>query len=377
MDLTTIAAALLLALGLLGTDAVINANSVVVDVTAPPKLDNIVIDQATLEQEFEDELYAIAKVSSVVEPPEIHASRDQGLGTALAKSLKLEDVAVALQGELGYTTDKLRLALYTEDGAIRGLVSGNNGHLGSFRQVLVPQKDEKLLAFVHRCSLWGASQLAPYVTALYLLQKHAADKDFSDVVALVEQAESKLPAMLISFDRSAFDNLLGIVALFKNDEKAAYADFTQAVAEYPSNSVAVLNAGFAEVQQDDYRGAAERMQHLVSEAPPANKVLLATAYVTWAAAEMGLKDIERADQLLAKATQINPDSSTAWDLWSEAKALKGDKVAAVDLRNKALMSALTFENYGEVAALYFHLSWKNNEPVMRSEFTNPKIVTFD
>jgi len=376
MDLTTIAAALLLALGLLGTDAVINANSVVVDVTAPPKLDNIVIDQATLEQEFEDELYAIAKVSSVVEPPEIHASRDQGLGTALAKSLKLEDVAVALQGELGYTTDKLRLALYTEDGAIRGLVSGNNGHLGSFRQVLVPQKDEKLLAFVHRCSLWGASQLAPYVTALYLLQKHAADKDFSDVVALVEQAESKLPAMLISFDRSAFDNLLGIVALFKNDEKAAYADFTQAVAEYPSNSVAVLNAGFAEVQQDDYRAAAERMQHLVSDAPPANKVLLATAYVTWAAAEMGLKDIERADQLLAKATQINPDSSTAWDLWSEAKALKGDKAAAVDLRNKALMSALTFENYGEVAALYFHLSWKNNEPVMRSEFTNPKIVTF-
>jgi tetratricopeptide (TPR) repeat protein len=290
--------------------------------------------------------------------------------------LKLEDVAHALQGELGYTTDNLRLALYTEDGAIRGGVRGNSRRVGSFHQVLVPQKEEKLLAFVHRCSLWGASQLAPYLTALYLLQTHAADKEFGDVVALAEQAKSKLPPAPINYDRSAFDNLLGIVALFKNDEKAAYAAFTQAVAEYPGDSVAALNAGFAEVQQDDYRAAAERMQKLVNDAPPANKVLLASAYLTWAAAEMGLKDIERADRLLAKATQINPDSSTAWDLWSEAKTLKGDKLAAAELRHKALMTTSTFENYGEVAALYFHLSWKDNEPVMRSEFANPKVVTF-
>ena len=40
----------------------------------------------------------------------------------------------------------------------------------------------------------GASQLAPYSTALYLMEKHSADKDFTDVVALVENAKALLPA---------------------------------------------------------------------------------------------------------------------------------------------------------------------------------------
>jgi hypothetical protein len=34
------------------------------------------------------------------------------------------------------------------------------------------------------------------------------------------------------------------------------------------------------------------------------------------------------------------------------------------------------ENYSEVAALYFRLSWGDNEPVTLNKFTNPKVVTF-
>lgn len=376
MDLTTLATALLVALGILGADAVINANSVMVEVAAPPKIDKVTIDRETLEEEFDGELFAIARVASVVEPPEIHASRDQGLGVALAKELKLQDVAYALQSELGYKKDRLRLALYVENDALRGLVSGQGSKVGSFRQVLVPLKDETLLAFVHRCAVWGASQLSPYTTALYLLQKHAADGDMSDVVALVQQSKSKLPATPISFDRSAFDNLLGIVALFKNDAKSAKATFKQAVVDYPANPVAVLNAAFAEVQADDYQAAADRMQRLVTNSPPANKVLLATAYSTWAAAMMGQHDLDKADQLLQQATMINPDGSIGWSLLSVVMELKGNKEAAATYHQRALIEEASFENYAEVAALYFELSWKDNEPVMRSSFGNPNIVTF-
>jgi hypothetical protein len=39
-------------------------------------------------------------------------------------------------------------------------------------------------------------------------------------------------------------------------------------------------------------------------------------------------------------------------------------------------ASATFENYGEVAALYFHLAWADNEPVSRNKFSNPTIVTF-
>ena len=376
MELTTLAAALLLALGLLGANAVIHANSVIVEVTAPPKTDKLIIDQDTLEHEFTDQLFAIANTASVVEPPEIHASRDQGIGMALAREVKLQEVAYALQNELGYNPDKLRLALFLEDGSLRGLVSGTSSRVGSFRQVMLPQKDETVLAFVNRCALWGASQLAPYITALYLLQRHAADGDFADVVALIEQAKGKLPPAPISFDRSALDNLLGIVALFRNDPKAAQAAFDRAIEEYPNSVVAALNAAFADLELDENQKAVDRMQRLVNEAPPANKTLLATAYVTWAAAELGLHDVARADQLLATAITFDPDSSTLFDLWAEVKEKIGDKAAAAELRRKALQSSETFENYGEVATLYFHLSWQDNQPVTRSKFTNPKIVTF-
>src|SRR5205807_386810 len=106
---------------------------------------------------------------------------------------------------------------------------------------------EGLIAFVRRCALWGASQLAPYTTALYLLQKHAPDGDFTDVVALAEHAKVLLPPTPTSADRSLFQNLLGLVALFKNDAKAARPAFDAAMASDPTNPVPFLNAAFTDL----------------------------------------------------------------------------------------------------------------------------------
>jgi hypothetical protein len=105
-------------------------------------------------------------------------------------------------------------------------------------------------------------------------------------------------------------------------------------------------------------------------------VLLGTAYMTWAAAEMGLKNLPEADRLLAKGIQVNPQNSAMLHLWAEEKALAGDKAAADRLAREAKMQATSFENYVEVAALYFHLSWENNQPSTRSQFSNPPAVTF-
>ena len=144
----------------------------------------------------------------------------------------------------------------------------------------------------------------------------------------------------------------------------------------PTNPVPFLNAGFTDLQFDEYQRASDRMAQLIRLAPPSNPALLATAYFTWGAALMGLKDLKTADQTLAEAARINPNSSTAVQLWSEEKALAGDKVAAARLAQEALARTSTIENYAEVAALYFHLSWGDNEPVIRSQFANPDIVSF-
>src|SRR4051812_14126158 len=111
MDLTTLFAAVMLGLGLIGADTIRHAGSIVVEVTAAPTMEGEAIDQATLEAEFDTQLYAIAKTNSVIEPPEIRTSLDQGLGMALAQAAGAKEFAYALQTTFGYAPDRLRLAL--------------------------------------------------------------------------------------------------------------------------------------------------------------------------------------------------------------------------------------------------------------------------
>jgi tetratricopeptide (TPR) repeat protein len=376
MELTTLAFALLFGFGLLVVDSAMHSGSVEVEVAIAPKVENISVDEQTLVSRFKDLLDEIISTPSVVRPPEIRSRLDQGLGMALFEAVHAQNIAFALQRELGGSPDSIRFGLFVENGALHALVAGRSHLVGSFSQVLSPNPGEGLMSFLRRCALWGASQLAPYSTALYLLQKHAADKDFSDVVALVENAKALLPATPTSFDRGLLDNILGLVALFGNDPPAARKAFDAAIAADPTNAVPFLNAAFADLQFNEYQKAADRMAALIRLARPSNNVLLATAYMTWGAARMGMHDLKGADRMLELAVQANPESSGAYGLWSEAKRLEGDQAAADRLNRKAQESAATFENYSEVAALYFHLSWRDNEAVIRSEFSNPDVVKF-
>src|SRR5437763_9155348 len=351
MELASLTLALVLGLGLLGADSVMRAGSVEVEVAIAPKVENISVDEQTLASRFKDQLDEITSTTSIVRPPEIRSRVDQGLGMALFEAVHAQNVAFALQRELGYSPDRIRFALFVENGAMRGLVSGRSHLLGNFSQVMIPNSGENLMAFVRRCALWGGSQLAPYSTALYLLQQHASDKDFTDLVAFVEHAKALLPATPTSFDRALLDNVLGLVALFRNDSKAARKAFNDAMASDPTNPVPFLNAAFTDLQFNDYQRAADRVAELIRLAPPANKVLLATAYMTWGAARMGMRDLRGADRMLEQAVEANPDSSSALGLWAEAKKLAGDPAAAGRLDRRARESAATMENYSVVAAL--------------------------
>ena len=376
MDLTTLGALLVVALGLIGADTIMHSGSINVEVTPPPQIPGEVIDQATLEAEFDNQLFQIAKIPSVVSPPDIRTSQDQGLGMTIAQAVNAASIAYALQTEFGYAPNQVRLALYLEHGELRGQISGVDRHVGTFRQVFVPYKDETLLPFVRRCALWSASQIAPYSTALYLLQKHSTDQNFTDVFALIDYAKSELPPTPVSFDKSVLDNLRGLALLFENKPSDAQDAFDLAITEDPSNPVAEINAAFADLQLDKYEKGVERMQSLISDRPPANKILLMTAYMTWAAAEMGLHNLPEADRLLALATATYPDSATAFGLWADLKALQGDQKGADRYAHQAQLNSATFENYAELAALYFRLSWRDNEEVNLNKFSNPSVVSF-
>lgn len=376
MDLTSLAVAVLFALGLLAADTVVNSGSVSIEVAIAPKVDTVSVDETTLAVEFQDQFDAITSTQSLVRPMEIHSREEQGVGMALAEALNAQKVGYALQRQFGFNPDSIRFTLFVDNGALRGLVHGHSHLIGNINQVMIPLEGEALIAFVQRCALWSASQLAPYSTALHLLQKHGADNDFTDVVALAERSKSLLPATPTSLDRALFDNLLGLVALFKNDPHAARKAFDDAMFADPTNPVPFLNAALTDMQLDDYRKASDRMAELLRIAPPENKVLLATAYMTWGAARLGLHDLAGADRMLGKAAEVNPDSATAFNLWAETKRLEGDQPASERLDRKAGEATAAFENYAEIAALYFHLSWRDGEAVTRNKFANPTIVTF-
>jgi len=184
-------------------------------------------------------------------------------------------------------------------------VSGGSHHVASFSTVMVPQKDEPLLKFVQRCALWGVSQLAPYSTTLYLLQQHAADGNFTDVVALTEHAKALLPPTPHSFDRSLFENVLGLVALFKNDKQGARDAFERAMHADPTNPVPFLNASFTDLQFDEYQRAADRMAQLVRPGATTEQGIAFYRVFHLGCCLMGLKDFKNADQKLAQAAQIN------------------------------------------------------------------------
>lgn len=382
MDFTTVAVAVVIAFGLLMTDAVLRSGSVAVEVAAPENIFKRVIDQQSLETVFTSQLDHIAATVSVARAPEIRSSRDVGIGMTLADSVNVKPLAYALQRQFGITPDRLRFALFTENGSLRGVVSGYGRSNGEFTQEFDPDKGEKLVNFIQRCAIWGASQLAPYTTALYLLQHHGSSDDFRDVVGLAAHTLATLPPVPVNEDRSRFENLLGLVQLFHNDPRKAQRYFQAAADAQPGNPVPMLNIAFTELQLDDNAAAAarmrallDRMRSLLDSASRTNPSVIAAAHMTLAAALMGLHDLDDAEAELKLALESNPNSSSAMELLGELKQQRGDVAAAERLNSLAGRDTTAVENVGELAALYFHLSWRDKEPVTRSRFSNPGAVT--
>lgn len=371
MDLTTLLAAIAIAFGLLTVDTIQRADPVNVEVGEIPRMDKSSIDRVTIEQEFARQLNNIASVFSIVAPPEIKTQRDVGILQAVASSLKIDGLTQAMEADLGYRTDRLRLSLVYDNGALQGVVSGTGGRLGQFQQTLIRTEGEPLMDFIRRCSLAGATYLAPYGTTLFLIQEGIKTGDYTVPKRISARAKTYLPPTPISLERSRLLNLDGIIALMENDVKAAMELFKQAVASNPANVVAQLNAAFTEVEIDQYAEADARMQQLFSENMPDNPILQSTIYMTRAAAQLGLKNPMEADALLELATSINPKNSSAWHLWGDTKLVMGDKEASERMHIRAFAESDNPENYAEVATLYLQLSWQDGSPMARSPFRNP------
>ncbi len=379
MDLTTLSYLMLLFVGILGVDIATHRPDVILEAQASGTFDKSTINTELVNDIMTNEVQRIAATPSVMTQPVIRVGRLEGFTMSLAEVLRLQSVAYALQAQFGSRPDEIKINLFGEGGMAKVLVTGvGQRKMASFRQQIVQEPNETIVDLVQRAVIVGMSHIDPYITALSEVQTHAEDKDFTRAETIIRFGMAALPPAPISFERSLFENLNGIIALFRNDASEAYQWFVRAEDSCPDGTVAdvvaSLNVAFADLQVDRDREAAEHIEWLLRQKPPADKVLLSTAYMTLAAAQLGTQDVNGADTTIAKAIEAYPDASSAYDLWSDIKREKGDPAEAARLHRKALENSVKFENYSEIAALYFRLAWRENQPVMRSPFSNPDTV---
>jgi tetratricopeptide (TPR) repeat protein len=376
MDLTTLSFVLMIAVGYLGLDAAIHPPDAILEAETTGTFEKTSISVTLVEDVLNQTVQQIESTPSVMTRPAIRVGRLQGLAMSVAEALKLQAVAYALQAQLGYQTDQIKLTVYGEGGTAKVLVTGKGRQsMTSFQQQLVLEPGETIIGMLERASIIGMAHLDPYITALNDMQTHADDKDFTVARTITQYALAKLPPTPINFERSLFENLSGLMALFNGDVKTARDWFAKAEASCPdgtsADAVGSLNTAFADMQLDRDQEAVDRLQILLRDRPPTDKVLLSTVYMTLAAAQLGVQDTAGADRNIAKAIEEYPQASSAYDLWSDIKRERGDVVEADKLHLKALENSVLFENYGEIAALYFRLAWRENQPIMRSPFSNP------
>ncbi len=378
MDLTTLTYVLLLMVGYLGFDAAMHPPDAILEAEAIGTFEKTTINVALVDDVLNQEAQRIAATPTVMTRPVIRVGRLEGLAMGVAEAMKMQAVAYALQAQLGYRPDQIKVSLFGEGGAAKVLVTGT-GHqrMTSFQQQLTLEPGETIVDLLQRAAVVGMAHIDPYITALNEMQSHAGDKDFTHAQTIIKFAMAGLAPTPQSFERSLFENLNGLIALFNGDANAAHDWFERAEASCPDNTIAdavtSVNAAFAELQIDHDREAADHIEMLLRDKPPTDKVLLGTAYMTLAAAQLGLHDVNGADRTIAKAVEAYPEASGAYDLWSDIKREKGDAAQAERLHRKALENSVSFENYGEIAALYFRLAWRNDQPVMRSPFSNPTL----
>jgi Flp pilus assembly protein TadD len=306
---------------------------------------------------------------SVVSKPVIRMSNQKGIGLSVIDALSLSKVADSLQEQMGYRPARVGLHLFSEGSTVKVLVTGyETRRWGTFEQEVVQVKDERVVSLVKRATIVAMATIDPYMTALNLMRRHIKDKDFKGSEDVIAFAKARLGTAKINTERSMLENLEGMIALFRRDTPRANERFQTAMESNPGNHVAILNLALTKLEMDKDAEVEVLVSKMLKDNPPDDPVILATAHLTLSAAYLGLRQPGPADTAIAKAAELNPTNPTVLASWAEVKQQIGDKEAAARLIEQSRAVQNENEDYAEVAALYFSLSWEKGEPVLRSPF---------
>jgi tetratricopeptide (TPR) repeat protein len=372
MDLTTIVATLMVAFGLFTANAVVESEVVTVQFSVPSKYSTAGFSAEVAQSFFLSELQDILDTKSMTPGRTIRGTDDKTIVSALAESLKLEDMTYSVQRALGYDVARIHANIVHDGDDTTLVVLGQLRKSKEFKFSLTRRPSEPLVSLIRRGAHETAYQMEPYLALLYFVQASQSCDVLAKTTQLIKLQIAALPTATLSAQRSQYENLLGIAALFCSDSKTARQSFGAAIEANPNNAAAILNLAFVETYEDRYVEA-EHVARRVLEptamaTPPA---VISAAYLSWAAALIGERKFPEAEDKLARAIAAYPYSSSAYELWAQIKESQNDVAAAERMRSKAIENSLYFENYGELAMLYFEMAWRDGQKLERNKYGNP------
>ncbi len=375
MDPISIVTAIAMIFGLLTADAVVNAETVAVQIDVPAAVARTGYTEDVAERIFVHELETINQTRSLLQSQSMRSARQPTIVGVIASSLRLDNFTVALQDLLGLDRTRITGAIVTSAPGERErlLINSSSAYSGAFSLDLSEKGDtERLLRQAAHDTM---ERVHPYRSALFHFNQISASggKDYSTVVQLAERELSRpLRAELLE-ERSFLQNLLGIVALLNNDFAEAERRFRLSFDWNPGFAVGRINLAFIHVERDRYQEAIDLLTPLIAgglrqrlsinsrrSASLQEAILNTLGTALWA-----LGDLDGAEAAYKRATREHPSSAGAYSYWARLLRERGDEQAAVEKEKIARVNALTFENYPEIANLYFWMSPRDNQPLVR------------
>lgn len=399
MDPTTLAAlytalyTVIATVGLVATDTYVNARTMYLDTTVADSVRAEGYDPSVVDGIFIAEVKEITKTPSLVAAPQIQSSRTKPISAALAEAASLESALVAIQGVIGIIPPKLVASLIAEDSKQRTQdIPGADGRIlehlvgdeSDLKMVLTGYErqsgyfyvtvegrtaDEDVDDLIREAAFRSVLKLDPYLALLYDLKRRAeAGEDLMPSQKLIEKELAGLPDAVTHSHRALVENLNGILALLEQNQPGARKQFGKAIASDPRQPVGYLNLAFLEVHEDHYREAIRRVDQVIYPTywpMTGNTVLLASAYTIKAVAETELHDYAAAERDFKRAVATNPRSSEVFVYWARMLRKAGRDDEADRKFELARQNSVYFENFPEMALLYFWLTEEGDQPLAR------------
>ena len=365
LDLTSLIYALVVGFGIFGLDAAWNAGTVKTDVQISRTLDTAGIRPEFATVVFDRELREVFSTPSLVKAPAVRSSHDRTFVSIMAESIGLKNATAAFQDLFGLHPVKIVATLTTESTLPRLEVVAE-GERGSFYLSLEAETGETAVSLIRRGAIAVATRLDPYHTALYHLDPPAGDPDVALAKRLLDEAIAAHAPTPINAIRGQFRNLRGIVALLEEDKAAAAKLFEKAIADDPNLTTARLNLAFTRVEQHRYADAEMITRHILQTRQKGLPMALVSAantiggVVAWSQ-----KDYQAAERFFAAAVDAEPTVTDANIYWGRMLTEAGRAEEGRKRIRQGEANQSSFENYAEVATLYFWLTEKDNMPLQR------------